>query len=86
MGIVLLSLHEGEAIRNYHPQIPASLAPELKSFFSICINENNPRQLQKFDCKSLKTHPFILKSYDMAQPAANPGNEELFGFGILFSS
>lgn len=70
LGIVLLSLRMGETIKNYHPQIPTNLPPELKSFFSICINENNPRQLQKFDCKSLKSHPFLLKNYDMNQVGA----------------
>lgn len=64
MGIILLSLKLCESVKNYHPQIPTHFPPELKSFFSICINENNPRQLQKFDCKSLKSHPFILKNHD----------------------
>ncbi len=80
LGIILLSLHQGQAIKNYYPQIPTNLPPELKSFFSICINENNPRQLQKFDCKSLKSHPFILKNYDMAQPGAASGNYEYLCF------
>ena len=73
MGIVLLSVRQGEYIKNYHPLIPANLPPELRSFFSICINENNPRQLQKLDCKSLKTHPFILKNYNVNQPGATIG-------------
>ena len=68
LGIILLSLRLGEAIKNYHPQIPTSFPPEVKSFLSICINENVPRQLQKFDCKSLKTCPFILKNYETNQP------------------
>ena len=74
LGIVLLSLKQGEAIKNYHPQIPTNLPPELKSFLSICINENNARQLQKFDCKSLKNHPFILKNYDTNQAGATASN------------
>lgn len=70
MGIILLSLKQGEVIKSYHPQIPTSYPPEQKSFFSICINENNMRQLPKFDCKSLKNHPFILKEYHTNQPGA----------------
>lgn len=69
LGIILLSLRLGEAVKNYHPQIPTNFPPEVKNFMSICINENVPRQLERFDCKSIKRHPFILKNYDTNQTA-----------------
>ena len=71
LGIIILSLRLGETIKTYHPQIPASFPPEVKNFMSICINENVPRQLERFDCKFLKRHPFILKNYDQNQAASS---------------
>jgi eukaryotic translation initiation factor 2-alpha kinase 4 len=62
----------GEKVNSYHPPIPTSLPPDFRNFVSICINENGGGQLEKFDCKTLKTHPFLYTA--TTNPDDNDGD------------
>jgi translation initiation factor 2-alpha kinase 4 len=56
LGLLLLCLSLGELVDEYHPRVPSSLSPDLRSFISICLRQ------EKVDCKYLLKHPFILKA------------------------
>lgn len=61
LGLLMLSLRLGENVKDYHPAVPTSVPPELRSFISICLRQ------EKVDCKYLRKHPFILQNIAISE-------------------